>query len=248
MAMIAASSAVNAPVQATTAEPGDDRRGHRGRREQEAHPADHVDACRHHGGRVDERGDRCRTGHRVGQPDVERNLRRLPAGAHEQTQSDQVDELKRRPRERNGHGQPGDRLEVLADVGKGERRGHAHVHEGLEDQEDPDQEAEVPDPVHDEGLAPAEGVVAVAVPEADQQVGAEAHALPAQEQEHQVVGQHEHEHREREQVHVAEEALEPPIVPMVVVHVADGVDVDQEAHTRHHQDHHRRERPAPIHV
>ena len=49
---------------------------------------DHVDAGGHHGRGVDQRGDRRGTGHRVRQPDVQRNLRRLAAGAHQQQQAD----------------------------------------------------------------------------------------------------------------------------------------------------------------
>ena len=62
------------------ADEGDDR--HRRRREtnRKRQAADQVDAGRDHRGGVDERGDRRRAGHRVGQPDVERDLRAL-AGA-----------------------------------------------------------------------------------------------------------------------------------------------------------------------
>src|SRR2546427_4003678 len=40
------------------------------------------------------------------------------------------------------------------------------------------------------------------VPEADQQVRAEAHRLPEDVQDEEVAGQHEHRHREDEQVEV----------------------------------------------
>ena len=63
------------------------------------------------------------------------------------------------------------------------------------------------------------------LPEADQQVGREAHALPADEQHEVVVGQHQQQHRGDEEVEVAEE----PAPALVVGHVADGVDVDQPA-------------------
>ena len=50
---------------------------------------DHVHAGGHHRRRMDQRGDRRRAFHRVGQPDVERNLRRLAGGADEQQQRDE---------------------------------------------------------------------------------------------------------------------------------------------------------------
>ena len=49
---------------------------------------DHVDAGGYHRSRMDESADRCRAFHSVGQPDVQRNLRRFPRGTHEQRQRD----------------------------------------------------------------------------------------------------------------------------------------------------------------
>ena len=78
--MVAANSAVAAPMIATTLK----REGRPV--EEEMRARDHVDAGRDHRGRVDERGDRRRAFHRVGQPDVERKLRALAGGADEQAQ------------------------------------------------------------------------------------------------------------------------------------------------------------------
>ncbi len=116
------------------------------------------------------------------------------------------------------------------------------VAERPEQQEDPEQEAEVADAVDDEGLHPAVGIPAVAVPEADQQIRAEPHAFPAEEEHQQVVAEDEQQHRAQEQVQVREEALEAAVVAVVVVHVADRVDVDQRADARDDQAHDRRER------
>ena len=71
------------------------------------------------------------------------------------------------------------------------------------------------------------------VPKADEQVGHHADALPAEEQLHEVVRHHQHQHREREQRDVAEEAL----IAVVIVHVADGVDVHHQRHEGHHRHH-----------
>ena len=57
---------------------------------------DEVDARGDHRGRVDERGDRRRAGHRVGQPDVERDLRALAGAAEEEEEADRRDHQRRR--------------------------------------------------------------------------------------------------------------------------------------------------------
>jgi hypothetical protein len=72
--------------------PRDHRRSFGCGRVEEAEAADHVDTRGHHRGCVDQRGDRSRARHRVGQPDVERNLGRLPAGSEEEAQPDHVHE------------------------------------------------------------------------------------------------------------------------------------------------------------
>ena len=68
---------------------------------------------------------------------------------------------------------------------------------------------------------------------ADQEVGAETDPFPADEHEQQVVAQHQHQHEEHEQVQIGEEAVEA----FLFVHVADGVNMDQEADSGHHHEH-----------
>ncbi len=72
------------------------------------------------------------------------------------------------------------------------------------------------------------------IPEADQQIAREAHALPAEEELHEVVGRHQHQHREGEQRQVGEEAR--PV--RVLFHVADGIEVHEGRHRRDHHQHH----------
>ena len=55
-------------------------------------PRHHIHARRDHGRGVDQGGDRRGAFHGVGQPDVERKLRRLAAGADEQQQSGRGDD------------------------------------------------------------------------------------------------------------------------------------------------------------
>ena len=75
---------------------------HRRRRSvvERGQPRDHVDAGGDHGGGVDQRRDRRRAFHRVGQPDVQRDLRALAARADEQQQATAVSgpELAQAPR------------------------------------------------------------------------------------------------------------------------------------------------------
>ena len=190
---------------------------------------DHVDPRGHHRGRVDQRRDGRRALHRVGQPDVERQLRALAGGACEEQETDQGEGaapacLDRELR-RGGHHAP--------EVERAERD---------EDQEHPDQEEGVAHAVDDERLLAGVARALFLEPEPDQQVGAQPHPLPAHEQHRVVPGQHQGEHREHEQVEVGHEAR----VAGVLAHVADRVDVDQEAHEGHEQHHHRRQRIEQI--
>ena len=85
---------------------------------------------------------------------------------------------------------------------------------------------------------PAEALASFAEPERDEEVGAGAHALPAEEGDEHVAAQHQHQHREHEQVQVDEELREP----RVAVHVADRVQVDQRADAGDEQRHRDRQR------
>jgi hypothetical protein len=212
---------------------------HRQRRqlEQDVAPGEQVDAGRDHGRGVDQRRHRGRALHRVREPGEERDLRALAGGAEEQQQA--------RHRDRGAAGGEHVRCRREHPI-ELERAGGGDQHERAE------HEAEVADAVDDERLLPRLRRGRTLVPEADQQVRAQAHALPAHEQEQEVVREHEREHREHEQVQVEEEPPERG----VVAHVADGVDVDQRADAGDDQHHDRgqrieqerdvgRERPHP---
>ena len=73
-------------------------------------------------------------------------------------------------------------------------------------QEHAEQESEVANAVDDEGFLAGVGGGVLLEVEADEQVGGEADALPADEHQQVVVGQHQHQHEEHEQVQVGEEA------------------------------------------
>ena len=116
-----------------------------------------------------------------------------------------------------------------------------------EDAEDPEDEAEVADAVDDERLLAGVGRELLLVVVPDQQVRAQAHAFPPDEEHEEVAAEHEDEHREHEEVQVREEAP----VALLVPHVARGVDVDEETHERDEQQHQGRQRIDPqrhVHV
>ncbi|MET3311569.1 hypothetical protein ABIF41_003410 [Bradyrhizobium japonicum] len=171
--------------------------------------------------------------HRVRQPGVQQELRRLAHRAHEQQEARQGQRI----------GVPAEEVDGLAgEAGRGvEDRleiGRADQHE---DREDAECEAEVADAVDHEGLDGGGVRRRLLVPEPDQQVAGETHALPAEEQLHEVVRRHQHQHGEGEQREIAEEAR--PV--RILVHIADGIEVHERGHGRHHHQHHGGERVDP---
>ena len=151
--------------------------------EEPCRPHQEVDARRHHGRRVDQRGDRRRPLHRVGQPHVQGELGGLADGA-------QVDA--------EGDG---------AEPGEGQRLA-IHHHEEVEEVERPrlaiqehdaDQEADVARLGRPERLHRRPRRLGPLVPVADQQIGAEPDQLPADEELDEVGREHEPHHREREE-------------------------------------------------
>ena len=136
------------------------------------------------------------------------------------------------------------------DVAEGERA------QAAEQGHQADDHAEVADAVDDERLVGrVRGALALDV-EADQEIGADAHQFPEHEHHRQVAGDHQPQHAEAEQRQVLEEAVEPAAavqvmavgerdlvvdhVVQLVVHVADGVEVDARGDQRDHAEHQRR--------
>ena len=178
---------------------------------------DHVDAGRDHCRGVDQSADRCRPFHGIGEPYVKRDLRRFAHGANKQEQGDRGGDsccdlvVARRSKDvviRQGTGCP-------------ENQGHRQ------------DEARIANAVDDEGFLTGVRRRAAFVPETDKQVGAQPHPFPANEHEQVVVRQHQHQHGGHKQVQVREEAR----VAGVAVHVADGIDVHQEADAAHDEQH-----------
>src|SRR5438105_3036779 len=109
--------------------------------------------------------------------------------------------------------------------------------EFLDDEKHSNQKSEIADAVNDEGFFAGIGGGIFEKEKSDEQIRGQAHALPAHEQQQIARSQHQREHEEHEQVEITEKA----IVAALVLHVSDGVDVDEEADTSDHQDHHQRE-------
>ncbi len=194
---------------------------HRGLRHlvERAEPRHHVDAGRDHGRGMDECGNRSRALHRVGKPDVKGNLRALAAGADEERDGDESERAEH-PQLFVGHlPHSGDDVDEVEGAQFGGGHGHA------------DDQAGVPHPIDDEGLLARVRRALLLEPEADQEVGAEPHPFPAHEHEGQRSARDQDQHEEGEEVQVGE--VPDPL--LVVGHVADRVDMDQETDARDHQ-------------
>ena len=136
-------------------------------------PHHHVDAGGDHRRGVDERRHRRRSGHGVGQPDVERDLRALTARAEEEQEADGGDHDVIDAGVKAGTGADGHRdLRHLREIDAAEIREH---------QEHGDEKAEVADAVDDERFLSRRGRVVGLVVEADQEVGAESDSFPSDE-------------------------------------------------------------------
>src|SRR5574341_1847105 len=99
-------------------------------------------------------------------------------------------------------------------------------------------ETEIADAIDDESLVAGDRVVVILIPEADQQVGAQPDAFPADEQKQQILAHHQQQHEKNEQVQVDEKARHA----LVMVHVTEGIDVNQKADAGDDQRHHRGQR------
>ena len=165
------------------------------------------DARLHHRGRMQVGADGRGRGHRVRQPEMERELRRLGEGSQqEQAQDPAIPGM--RP---HAVARPQHVVQVIA-AGGVPQQDHRH------------QQAEAPGPGHDQRRARALAGGAVLVPVADQQEGKEARQFP--EHHHQDdVARHQHpRHRPREGQQEAVEARHGIVVGQVVA----GVDDDQQ--------------------
>ncbi len=160
---------------------GEDHHRGLGRLEHRQETGDEVDPGGHHRRGVDQRRDGCRARHRVGEPGVQRELRGLAGHAREQQQGDQgrvVDAAAR-------HGPQ--------DAGDAERSGVRAQGEQA------DEERHVAELGDQEGLQGGGAGLGGLPVVADEEVGADAHDFPADQQHDQVAGVDDQEHRGGEQ-------------------------------------------------
>ena len=141
-----------------------------------------------------------------------------------------------RPRRGRGAARRGRRPAGQA-AGRAERR-VVQAPDLQEDQEHRDHEPEVADARGDERLLARDRGTPALEPERDQQVRAEADALPAEERDEEARAEHQDQHRGAEQVHVREEARKA----LVAVHVADREDMDERSDAGDEEDERHRER------
>ena len=211
------------------ADDGDDRARDRGVLEQRRQEANHVHACGHHGGGVDQGRDRRRSFHRIRKPGVQEELSRLAHRADEEKAARQIQRApvlsKKRP------GRPGlcrDQREQLREPDRVEHP---------EDRHDTEREAEVSHPVDDESLDRRCRGSVLLEPESDEQVTGEADAFPAEEELHEVRRRHQHQHGEGEQGQIGKEAR----LRRIIRHVAPAVEVHESGYGRDDDQHHRRQ-------
>ncbi len=156
---------------------GKDGEGSGGGREDGKESGDEVDTGGDHGRRVDQRGDGGGARHRVGQPGVQRELRRLARHTREEQQRHQ-----RRVVEATGR-------DGAEDPGDPERAGVGGEREQADQKGDI---AELGDQERLEGGGARLGRLPVV---AHEEVRADAHDLPADQEHHQVAGVDDEQHR-----------------------------------------------------
>ena len=221
-----------------------DRRGHqRGERADDHHnlgndgrvrkkhgvAANHIHTGRYHRRCVDQRGDRRGSLHRIGKPDVERNLRALPRRANEKEQAD----------ERNHSELRLNRKRTSSICHSAEIQGP----EGVENQKNAENESPIADAIDDERFLASIRRAFLLVPVANEQVRAEPDPLPTHEHRHEAAPENEDQHEKAKQIQIAEETRVS--AARLVVHVGGRVNVDQKADAGNDQDHHPRQGIEP---
>ena len=201
-----------------------DRQFRRRRQQEQRMRAGHeVDAGGHHRRRVDQRAHRRRAGHRIGQPGLQRQLRRFADRTAEQEEGGQ-------------RGDRGTHRPALRGVLHGTR--DVERAEPARDHQQADQQRGVADARHDEGLARGEAVGRVAPPKADQQIGAKPDALPAGVEGEEITRQHQQEHGRDEEIEMGEE----PAIALLAFHELGREQMDEEADAGDDQHHHQGQR------
>ena len=103
----------------------------------------------------------------------------------------------------------------------------------LENHKSGDHHTDIADDVHHKRFACRQHSAFLFCPETDEQVRRQAHKRPADDQEKEIRRQHQQRHGKNKQIQVSKE----PAELLVMVHVADGVNMNESPHSRHNQQH-----------
>ena len=182
-----------------------------------------VDARCDHRRRVDQGAGGRGAFHRVGEPDMQRQLGALAAGCEQETQADR--RAHRAPHDAARIGEPSLAEDARQDRAvRRERVVEVERAIGHPEEKRRDRQAEVTHAVDEKRFLRGPRRLGLREPEADEQIAARAHRLPEHVHDEEVARRHEHRHREHEQ----REHREKPRIARIVVHVAHGID-------RHHE-------------
>ena len=135
---------------------------------------------------MDKRGNGRRPFHRIRQPGVQAKLRRFAASAEEQQDANHL--ISRQAGE----------ARILVLVNRTEDFAEFDGTEDPEGQAKPQHEEQIAHAIDDEGLHRRRTGAFLFIPIANQQIGSEANAFPAEEQLHQIIRCHQHQHHEGE--------------------------------------------------
>ncbi len=194
------------------------------------HPRNEVDARHHHRGGMDECRHRGRSLHGIGQPDVQREHRRLAGRPHEEERHRPCGrrEAEERTSRHRGHCQGGMVRRQQTEV---ERTRIVRQNQNA------DQKTQVGEPRHDERLFGGGYRGGLGVIEPNEQVGGGPHEFPENVHLENVGGYDQSEHREAEEREKSVVALEAAFA----LHVTEAVDVDHQRNGRNHDQHHHRD-------
>jgi hypothetical protein len=103
-----------------------------------------------------------------------------------------------------------------------------------DEKQNPEHKAEITDAVDDESFITRDRIGVILIPKADEQIGTETHALPADEKHQKIVSHHQQEHEKDKQIQIDEKANHP----LIVAHVTERIDMDQKADAGDDQQHH----------
>ena len=216
------------------ANPHDEREGVIANGKEREESSDKVNACDHHRCAVNDRADRCRTFHRIREPDMHREHGGFaPATGENQDGTEnecfglgdchkaKVDEL-------------------FVKIGQAERIECREVEttDDVAHKHNTEQEKAIGKAGEDECLLGCAHGAWLVVPETDEQVTRNAHQFPEDEHLEKVCGDDKPQHAKAEQ----REQCKETSGGAVFAHVADAVDVHHEADERHHHEHHHGER------